>query len=361
MKLLFHFLHINIIIFTFKFILINSTPSLQKYQEINNIAINTTKSSKKKLSNEICTIKNCLLCDNRNECIKCKEGFAIYNKRCYSKSCEIYGFCRFCDEYDCLKCNKGYKLHYGICDQKEVSRNILYLKVATSFLIIIIIVYICIRYKKLSKLKITTGQVIKFLHPKSGFYQLNYETENGGLDLSNNKIMQNSPPSPINVRTESESPVVDKCVICENNNMYTIADCGCCICFEHYKIIKKEKKYICRIHKTLMTSSISFKMVEKSSIKGNALKKLGLPKCPICKINDGTQSFNCDCTTRVCEKCFNDNVYVFKYNRCPGCGKEYIPIKKNIRKWVKSVEVNIHRTKNKDKNIIENGNPEIII
>ena len=62
-------------------------------------------------------------------------------------------------------------------------------------------------------------------------------------------------------------------------------------------------------------------------IKGNAVKKLGLKVCPICKLNDGTQSFNCGCPMRVCENCFNDNVYVFKYNQCPGCGLPYNPIK----------------------------------
>ena len=40
---------------------------------------------------------------------------------------------------------------------------------------------------------------------------------------------------------------------------------------------------------------------------------------------------------RVCEKCFNDNVYVFKYNQCPGCGMTYNPIKKE-RKRNKSSE-----------------------
>ena len=361
MKLLLPFYHIHLIIFFTKFIQILNIPLLTKYKEKNTISQNATKSSKKKLSNEICTIKNCVLCDNRNECIKCKEGFEIYKNRCYSKSCEIYGFCKVCDEYDCLKCMKGYKLHYGICDQQDISRKNLYFIVVASFVIILIIVYICIRYNKLSKLKISTGQVIKFLHPKTGFYQLHYETENGSLDHSDNKILSGSPSSPIHVKPETESPIVDKCIICGNKNKYAIADCGCSICFEHYKIIKKGKKINCNVHKTLISSNISFKMVEKSNIKGNALKKLGLDKCPICKINDATQSFNCNCTTKVCEKCFNDNIYVFKYNKCPGCGKEYIPIKKNTRRWVKSVEVNIHRTKSNGKNTIENGNKEIEI
>ena len=30
---------------------------------------------------------------------------------------------------------------------------------------------------------------------------------------------------------------------------------------------------------------------------------------------------------KLCEKCFNDNVYILKYNQCPGCGNPYNPKK----------------------------------
>ena len=299
---------------------------------------NSLKINIRKLSNSICNIKNCLACDNRNECIKCKEGYQLDNKRCYSKNCEIYGFCKYCDEYDCLKCIKGYKLNYGICEIKERSRKKLFLGITIILLLIALIIYFCARYKKLAKMKIQTGQVIKFMHPKSGFYQLNYENNITEIsDISNNKIFPTN-----ELGKEKEPPVVNCCVVCGNKNTYTIADCGCSICLEHYKNIKRDKKISCRIHQIFLTSTISFKMAIKSDIKGNALDKLGLPKCPICKINDGTQSFNCGCPMRVCEKCFNDNVYVFKYNQCPGCGATYKPAKSS-RKKDKSSEENINK------------------
>jgi len=295
---------------------------------------NSLKINIRKLSNSICTIKNCLACDNRNECIKCKEGYQLENKRCYSKNCEIYGFCKYCDEYDCLKCIKGYKLNYGICDIKERSRKKLFLGITIFILLIALIVYFFIRYKKLARIKIETGQVIKFIHPKSGFYQLNYENNITEIaDISNNKIFSTNESG-----KEKEPPIVNCCVVCGNKNTYTIADCGCSICLEHYKIIKIDKKISCRIHHVFLTSTISFKMAIKSDIKGNALDKLGLPKCPICKINDGTQSFNCGCPMRVCEKCFNDNVYVFKYNQCPGCGAPYKPAKSSRKRKQSSEE-----------------------
>ena len=323
MKILKFFSYFQFIIYINKF-LINSCSKFY-----NNSIYNKNKLiNSRKLHDTLCNIKNCLTCDNRNECIKCKEGYQLDNKRCYSKNCEIYGFCKFCDEYDCLKCLKGYKLNYGICDIKEKSRKKFFLLMALLIILISLVIYLYIRYKKLSRIKIETGQVIKFIHPKSGFYQLNYETNLENVDITNNKIFNLTNESNV----EKESPVVNNCVICGNKNTYCIADCGCSLCQEHYKIIKSDKKINCKIHNVNLTSSISFKMALKSNIKGNAVEKLGLPKCPICKINDGTQSFNCGCPMRVCEKCFNDNVYVLKYNQCPGCRKPYIPIKNSKKK-----------------------------
>ena len=45
---------------------------------------------------------------------------------------------------------------------------------------------------------------------------------------------------------------------------------------------------------------------------------------------------------RVCEKCFNDNVYVLKYNQCPGCGMPYVPINtfKKKKKSKEDVKIN---------------------
>ena len=57
-------------------------------------------------------------------------------------------------------------------------------------------------------------------------------------------------------------------------------------------------------------------------MKGCAIENLGQQLCPICKINKGIQGFNCECNMKLCLKCFNENVYVFKYNTCPGCGKK---------------------------------------
>ena len=288
----------------------------------------------RKLAGISCNIKNCLKCENRKECSKCREDYELVNKTCYSKKCEIFGFCKYCDEYDCFKCHKGYKLNFGICDIKEESKKILILKICVPIIIIILLIYLYLYKKKKAREKIETGQVIKFSHPKSGFYRLNFEKFNTGNNEEFQEFSQNKSLSSSNSDStgDKESPEVNLCVVCGSKKLYTIADCVCSLCLDDYKTIKGEKERIkCRIHNVFLSSNISFEMY-KSNIKGNAVDKLGLTKCPICKINDGTQSFNCGCPMKVCEKCFNDNVYVFKYNQCPGCGLPYIPAKNSKKK-----------------------------
>ena len=282
----------------------------------------------------ILSINNCLKYDS-NECIKCREGYELINKHCYRINCAVFGFCKYCDDYDCLKCQQGYKLNYGICDKKLLSKKILFVKIIIPLILIFLIVYIYLYRRKKAKEKIETGQVIKFRHPKSGFYRMNFNfdkfatnnTSEDIIEFSQNKSLSSGPE--IN---ENPSAEVNYCVVCGSKKTYAIADCGCSLCFEDYKMAKSDKEKIkCRIHNVFLSSNITFE-IYKSNIKGNALEKLGLSKCPICKINDGTQSFNCGCTMKVCEKCFNDNVYVLKYNQCPGCGMPYTPLTKSKKK-----------------------------
>ena len=282
----------------------------------------------------ILSINNCLKYDS-NECIKCKEGYELINKHCYRINCAVFGFCKYCDDYDCLKCQQGYKLNYGICDKKLLSKKILFVKIIIPLILIFLIVYIYLYRRKKAKEKIETGQVIKFRHPKAGFYRMNFNfdkfatnnTSEDIIEFSQNKSLSSGPEM-----NENPSAEVNYCVVCGNKKTYAIADCGCSLCFEDYKMAKSDKEKIkCRIHNVFLSSNITFE-IYKSNIKGNALEKLGLSKCPICKINDGTQGFNCGCPMKVCEKCFNDNVYVLKYNQCPGCGMPYTPLTKSKKK-----------------------------
>ena len=119
------------------------------------------------------------------------------------------------------------------------------------------------------------------------------------------------------------------CIVCGKKKIYAFADCGCGLCKIHWKYIKYNnynEKINCRKHGTQL-KSIIFSLDNQSNIKGHAVEKLGLKKCPICKLNNGTQSFNCKCNMKLCEKCFNEYVYILNYSQCPGCGMPYNPSK----------------------------------
>ena len=120
---------------------------------------------KRKLQNTECNIKNCLLCENRNQCIKCKDEYELVDNRCYSKNCEIFGFCKYCDDYDCLKCITGYKLNYGICDIKVRSKKIIILKISISIIILFLLIYLYIYLKKRAKEKIETVEDLLLSYP----------------------------------------------------------------------------------------------------------------------------------------------------------------------------------------------------
>ena len=278
----------------------------------------------------LCNIKNCISCKNRNECSKCKEGYELSNHRCYSKECSVYGFCSFCDEYDCLKCNKGYRLHYGICDEQiHGFEKKLILGIGIPIIVISFLIYLYKLFKRRTRENIETGQILKSKHPRPGNYKILLPDSKNDIEFSMSK---NSVTTTLENNSEKEKPESSTCIICGKKKIYTFADCGCALCMEHYKLIKSNKETVkCRIHLVNLSKNIIFQLDRKSQYKGNALEKLGLSLCPICKINQGTQSFNCGCNMRICEKCFNDNVYVLKYNQCPGCGKPYVPDKNNIK------------------------------
>ena len=278
----------------------------------------------------LCNIKNCLSCKNRNECSKCKDGYELSNHRCYSTECSVYGFCSFCDEYDCLKCNKGYRLHYGICDEQiHGFEKKLLLGIGIPLITISLIIYLYKIITKRIKENIKTGKILKSKHPRPGNYKVLIPDSKNDIEISMSK---NSVTCTFENNIEKEKAETNRCIICGKKKIYTFADCGCALCLEHYKLIKSNKEIVkCRIHLVNLSKNIIFQLDRKSKYKGNALEKLGLSLCPICKINQGTQSFNCGCNMRICEKCFNDNIYVLKYRQCPGCGKPYVPDKNNIK------------------------------
>ena len=297
---------------------------LPKTDQDNNIQNETNRI----LPTTICDIKYCLLCGNRNECEKCQEGYQKISHRCYSKNCRIYGFCKYCDEYDCLKCEKGYKLEYGLCDKLEEKTRkklmIIYLLIiVSSFILLILLFYYTIRYCKYKKHHLNLKNLIKYKRINPGNYVLFNDEKNIKDSVDNNMFCD----SGVSIKEHSGDNlnriIMKKCSLCSKPSInYT--DCGCGLCSEHWKTIienKNNKKYLCAIHRVYLEKNLHFKLNKKTHYKGNALDKLGLTLCPICKTQQGTTSFGCGCTMKVCPKCYNDYVYVFKNKVCPGCGQ----------------------------------------
>ena len=274
-----------------------------------------------------CNIKNCDQCDKTNKCINCKKNYKLLNNHCYNTKCQIFGYCDYCDEFDCIKCIKGYQLNFGTCD-KTVNglKKKLFFGILIPIITISALLYLYIYIKKKNKKIIETGKVINLKHPKPGNYIILPETLH---EEQNTDSFSKSSNITHTYESTKDSDVNDcNCIVCGKKKIYAFGDCGCGLCKDHWKFIKNpnNEKIICRKHGTQL-KSIIFSLDNQSNLKGHAVERLGLKKCPICKLNNGTQSFNCKCNMKLCEKCFNEYVYILNYNQCPGCGMDYNPSK----------------------------------
>ena len=282
-------------------------------------------------NNQICNIKNCENCSDSNSCLTCKKGFELHNKSCYSTECSVFGFCNLCNNYDCIRCEKGYKLLYGTCDIKQNSKlfiQVLSYIIPSFVIIIILIIFFICRYLDKKKIVFVKDNIIKEKHPKCGNYII-VNTEKSNLsnnetNISHISYLQTSSSSSFEKNKRNEKLNKKKenkgCILCNKESIF-ICNCGCGLCKEHYNKIKNEN-LICPIHNINLEKKFYFSLDKKSNIKGCAIENLGQQLCPICKINTAVQGFNCNCNMKLCLKCFNENVYVFKYNTCPGCGKK---------------------------------------
>ena len=290
-----------------------------------------------------CNIKNCMTCGSKNECNKCFEGYYLTEQRCYSTNCGVFGFCKYCDEYDCLKCLNGYKLTYGICDEKiNALQKKLFLGIGIPLLTIGFFVFLLNYLKKRTRNIIESGKILNFRHPKAGNYIISLPDSKD--ELNETEAIKSVNKS-LELYSTEEKGELNECVVCYKKKVFSFADCGCALCFEHWKNVRNDpERYTCRIHNVPLTKFITFHLNNKSTIKGNAVDKLCLDVCPVCKVAPGTMDFGCECKLKLCQKCFNDNVYILKYNQCPGCGEPYNPSSKKGKNRKES-----DKGKNKDK------------
>ena len=335
---------------------INSYMNIRKLETFTNKNIDMNNNTIKEniSTNSInCNIKNCEKCKNANKCLKCKDNYKLLDNHCYNTQCQIFGFCSYCNEFDCIQCLKGYKLNFGTCDRTVNGFKIkLIFGILIPTLVISAIIYLYIYLKKKNQQIIESGKVINLKHPLPGNYIILPETH--VEEQSTESFSKSSNITQTNESTDDGD--IKNCIVCGKKTIYAFADCGCGLCKEHWKYMKNNnnEKIMCRKHGTPL-KSIIFSLDNKSNIKGHAVEKLGLKICPVCKINNGTQSFNCQCNTKICEKCFNDNVYFLQYNQCPGCGMPFNPQKENkigfnfLRKRIKGENNEVDNDSDKER------------
>ena len=285
-----------------------------------------------------CYVANCNYCASKDQCDQCKPGFELLNSKCYSTKCQIFRKCKFCTEFDCVHCEKGYKVSYGFC---EIDENLFKLHILLGVILPIFILFIiilsciiyCRRKKKKISQKVISADIVGQRKPTSGQYIIINTTNinnSGTISFNDEKNESNTPIGIINkikknvisskFKHNNSSGNINHCVLCEKS-IFSFSNCGCGLCKEHS--LQKDQK--CPIHNSLLEDNMVIKKEKKKLEKKNSHNEDDVKICPVCKIKNGTVSFNCGCPVLLCTKCFNDNVYVFKFNRCPGCNKPYDP------------------------------------
>ena len=271
-----------------------------------------------------CNVKNCISCKTPNECYRCKENFTLSNYKCFSNKCEIYGFCKYCSEFECRKCLSGYKLEYGFCDELLEDKNILYYYVIPIFIIFLFIVFCIIKYIKYSRHAIISADVLNYRHPSAGSYII-VTPQRKEFNLMDNSINPTSASSTISNLGNDSPAEATKCVFCSKEKIFSFANCGCALCKEHTEMTNNEipnEKLECPVHLTPITRTLYIKRSKKSTLKGNAIEQLGgTSMCYLCKIFPADSNYVCQCGTKLCSRCYIGNLYIFKINKCPGCGK----------------------------------------
>ena len=299
----------------------------------NNPFISNTKTLNK------CNISNCLECSNFNECKICKADYININNKCFLKECSIFGNeCKYCSEFDCMSCKKGFKISYGFCEKEEYLVFLekflgLFLPIFIMFVLFIFIFIFSKNSKNLNKNKIVKAEIIKKKRPSTGQYIIYNNNQNNIKEEKKEK--QNDEVSNQNTNlTEIEQFInfedihsefsigSNNCIICGRKCIFSFSVCGCAICREH-SVPQKGQTLICPKNNIPLNRKLYIKKSYKNLDIIPKDKNKYIKLCPICNIEPAVKSFNCGCPLKICNKCFNDNLYIFQIKRCPNCNIPY--------------------------------------
>lgn len=323
----------------------------------------------------------CLLNDP-SYCTSCKHGLYLNNGFCITSECSNFSSdCDFCTLESCIQCSPGKYISGKGCTSRYRERT--KRKIITIFALLVVlmlaalcsgIVYCC-RRKKLSEEIIkkevnnimqTSPQNVETpnMNPNQGNQggvpiSSNMMTRDGGKNEYNqfanssaitsnilgvsqlidntisvndvsvqiNKGMTESPAnSSDSQRKLNEATTRDEkkaCVYCGSENVFMKTNCSCFVCYNHSNEIKKYllgisgEEIKCPIHGGVVSD---LKDIEDEIKNNREIPKINNLICEVCKASEGIKTFkNCKCGAKICQQCFEENITLYKYKKCPFC------------------------------------------
>lgn len=266
--------------------------------------------------------ENCSSCDYNNHyiCKKCKDNYELINGKCFPYICWNDKHCKNChNNHICSECDIGYGHYSGSsstrCEKLKIINsssssskriNPIFLIIGIcigAFIVIILVVCCCLKCKNNDR---SYGFNIYNYNGNDGInlarvYIRNIQSEN----RLNNRITLSQEFKKTKKKETNEEYKL--CQYCKRNPGKYKNECGCTLCYEHSKPIKRTKNgriiLVC-------------KNCDKSIINEVEITE----RCNICFENkEELGHFKCGCSFYVCKNCYI--IWKRDNNECPQCKK----------------------------------------
>ena len=261
-----------------------------------------------------CSDENCLECTiegSKDYCTKCKEGYIVKSNQCiYNCTSEGCLLCTLEDEQEiCSKCDTNYSLDES---QHKCKKNINYISIAFSVIIIIILI-ICIiafclyRKKRYDYRRNLLEMRRMYMSNQAGGVINVYNRNPNAIEEGSDRIelSKEQLADEFEIQKNKMEKGHQMCKFCNKKAGKYKCDCGCIVCKEH------------SILKSMEGESENYKVCFACE---KIVKKVAPIKydCHICmqkKIN--VAHFKCECALEVCKDCYIK--CKMANNKCPGC------------------------------------------
>lgn len=315
-------------------------------------------------------------------CTSCKPGLELQNGYCFTSECSHFSsYCEFCTLESCIQCVAGKYVSGTGCTsymQERIKFKFIILIVLVGILVLVGCcggICYCCRKKKLNEqnIKKEVNNIIQTNPQNVQLANMNQNQGNqGDVPVSSNMMIPDGGKSEYNqfgnssaitsnilgasqlmdntvsvndVAVQNNKGILEplpnssdsqrklneetarggkiSCVCCGSENVFMKTNCSCLVCYNHSNEIKRYllgisgKEIKCPVHGGLVSD---LKDIENGTINNREIPKMQNKICEICKTSEGTTTFkNCKCGVKVCQQCFEDNITLYQYKKCPFC------------------------------------------